>query len=161
VPNNCLASSHREQKTMNYIKRIFTQSTINYYVQTLEGVSTLIWTYQHAGTTNMLDTVAIYKAVNITGNLNIYYKQNKVSKSKNTLNEIKISTILNKGETEMLTLSKHISNNYFVEMTWPIAHVNRLLAKRLKLHKHITISKVNLNRHHFTKHGQHMNYKGK
>jgi hypothetical protein len=38
---------------------------------------------------------------------------------------------------------------------------NRLLAKRLKLHKHVTISKVNLNRDHFTKHGQLMNYKGK
>ena len=38
---------------------------------------------------------------------------------------------------------------------------NRLLTKRLKLHKHVTISKVNLNRYHFTNHSQHMNYKGK
>jgi hypothetical protein len=36
---------------------------------------------------------------------------------------------------------------------------NRLLAKRLKLHKHVTISKVNLNTHHVTNNGQHMNYK--
>jgi hypothetical protein len=64
-----------------------------------------------------MDTVAVYTAVNIKGNLNIYYKQNNVFKSKNILNEIKISTLLNKGETEMLTLSKHISSNYFVEST--------------------------------------------
>jgi hypothetical protein len=38
---------------------------------------------------------------------------------------------------------------------------NRLLAKRLKLNKHAEISRVNLDRQHFTKHGLYMNYKGK
>jgi hypothetical protein len=64
-----------------------------------------------------MDSDAVYIAVNITGHQHIYYEQINVFKSTNTLNEIKISTRLNKGETEMLTLSKHISSNYFVEST--------------------------------------------
>jgi lysophospholipase L1-like esterase len=38
---------------------------------------------------------------------------------------------------------------------------NRLLAKRLKLYKQVSISSPNLGRQHFTRHGLHMNHLGK
>jgi lysophospholipase L1-like esterase len=38
---------------------------------------------------------------------------------------------------------------------------NRHLAKRLKLYKHVSISSVNLDMQHFTRHGLHMNNRGK
>ncbi|XP_033609806.1 uncharacterized protein LOC111870598 isoform X3 [Cryptotermes secundus] len=38
---------------------------------------------------------------------------------------------------------------------------NRHLAKRLKLYKHVSFIRVNLNRQHFTRHGLHTNSKGK
>jgi lysophospholipase L1-like esterase len=38
---------------------------------------------------------------------------------------------------------------------------NRLLAKRVKLYKQVSISRLNLGRQHFTRHGLHMNYEGK
>ncbi|PNF21874.1 hypothetical protein B7P43_G04390 [Cryptotermes secundus] len=38
---------------------------------------------------------------------------------------------------------------------------NRHLAKRLKLYKHVSVIRVNLNRQHFTRHGLHTNSKGK
>jgi hypothetical protein len=37
---------------------------------------------------------------------------------------------------------------------------NRHLAKRLKCYKHVTISSVDLDRQHFTKHGLHLNNRG-
>jgi hypothetical protein len=38
---------------------------------------------------------------------------------------------------------------------------NRYLAKRLKYYKHVTISSVNLDKQHFTKHGIYLNNRGK
>jgi hypothetical protein len=43
-----------------------------------------------------MDTVAVYTAVNITGNQKTYYKQNNVFKSTDTLNEVKHKHLLNK-----------------------------------------------------------------
>jgi hypothetical protein len=38
---------------------------------------------------------------------------------------------------------------------------NRLLAKRLKLYKQVSIGRLHLDRKNFTKHGLHLNYEGK
>jgi hypothetical protein len=37
----------------------------------------------------------------------------------------------------------------------------RLLVKRLRSYKHVSIRSVNLGKEHFTRHGLHINYKGK
>ena len=42
-----------------------------------------------------------------------------------------------------------------------VERLNRLLKKRMKIHDHVRIIDVNLDRSHFTQHGLHLNYKGK